>query len=358
MKNVGGFWISIGTRKNISGSQREIHQLIEVKLDYIKHIRMKNTILILLILFAFISQAQQTKETNMLHILKNENLEICIDLPLNNYQFSRFDWTGKITSVKFKGIPVSTQEKINGDEENVYGKGFYNEFGIEMPVGFNEIKEGEYFPKIGVGALKKEGETYGFSNTYEIQPANFKVSTESNKLIVECVSKDVNGYSYVLRKEIELLESSFVIHYQLRNTGEKTITTNEYTHNFLAIDKELMGSDYILKFPFDLKAELFDAALNPEGKVEFGEREISFNNTPEEQFFYGNLSGNRMVDAYWELINTKSKIGISETGSFKTNKINLWGWKHVVSPELFFDISLKAGKTTKWSRTYNVFEID
>lgn len=319
---------------------------------------MKKTILLLLICCEFISNAQQKKESKMGYILKNKNLEICIDMPLQNYQFSRFDWTGKITAVKFKGVPVSTQEKMNGNGVNIYGKGFYNEFGIEIPIGFDEIKEGEYFPKIGVGSLRKEGEAYGFSKAYEIQPANFNVIADINKLIVECESQIVNGYSYVLRKEIELLESSFVVRYHLRNTGVKTITTNEYTHNFLAINKELMGSDYSLKFPFDLKPELFEATINPEGKVEVDMKQITFKDTPEEQFFYGDLTGNKMVDAHWELINTKSKIGISETGSFKTNKINLWGWKHVISPELFFDINLKAGKTTEWSRTYKLFELD
>jgi len=46
----------------------------------------------------------------------------------------------------------------------------------------------------------------------------------------------------------------------------------------------------------------------------------------------------RHVAAFWELINTKNKIGISETGSFNTTRVNLWGWKHVISPELFYDI--------------------
>ena len=319
---------------------------------------MKKTIFLLLICYAFISNAQQKKDTNMAHILQNENLEICIDLPLENYQFSRFDWTGKIVAVKFKGIYVSTQEKIDGDKENIYGNGFYNEFGIEIPVGFDDIDEGERFPKIGVGSLTKEGETYAFSKAYEIKPANFNVIKDTNKLIVECESSMVNGYSYVLRKEIELLENSFVIRYDFKNTGVKTISTNEYCHNFIAINKELMGSDYILKFPFELKPDLFDATVNPEGKVLVRKDQITFNGTPEEQFFYGNLSANKEVAASWELINTKSKIGISETGSFTTNKINLWGWKHVISPELFFDINLKPNQETEWSRTYNVFEVE
>lgn len=294
----------------------------------------------------------------MLHILKNENLEICIDIPLENYQFSRFDWTGKITKVEYKGIPVCTQEKIDGDKENIHGKGFYNEFGIEMPVGFDEIKEGESFPKIGVGALQKEGKHYAFSQKYEIQPANFEISTDVNKITMECKSQIVNGYSYILKKEIELLKNGFVIRYQLNNNGVKTITTNEYCHNFLAINKELMGSDYILKFPFALQPEIFDAALNPEGKVLVDKEQITFNDTPEEQFFFGNLSGDKMVEANWELINTNSKIGIRESGNFKTSKINLWGWKHVISPELFFDINLKPNEKIEWSRTYDIYEID
>ena len=162
----------------------------------------------------------------------------------------------------------------------------------------------------------------------------------------------------MLKKEIEIFESGFIIKYKLKNTGENTICTDEYDHNFLAINKDLICSHYILKFPFKIKPALFGAAVNPEEKVEIGQNVITFNNTPDEQFFFSNLSGNEKVDASWELINTKSKIGISETASFKTTKVNLWGWKHVISPELFFNIKVNPGQTIEWSRTYNVFEVN
>ncbi len=311
-----------------------------------------------MICLSVVSLGQHQKNTNMTHVLKNENLEIHIDLPLGNYQLSRFDWTGKITAVKFKGVDVAGSERLDCEDENRFGKGFYNEFGIETPVGFDECVEGEWFPKIGVGLLKKEGNQYSFSKAYETQPADFKVKIETNKVFIECKSQSTNGYSYVLKKEIELLEDSFVIRYHLCNTGEKLIETNEYNHNFLAINKELIGNDYILKFPFQIKPELFGATVNPEEKVEVSQYEIRFNSTPEEQFFFSNLSGGECVDASWELINTKSKVGIRETGSFKTSQVNLWGWKHVVSPELFFDINVKPGQTIDWSRTYNLFEIN
>lgn len=294
----------------------------------------------------------------MTHILKNENLEIHIDLPLKNYNFSRFDWTGKIRTVKFKNIYVSGVEKLNNINDNIYGKGFYNEFGIDVPVGYDDIAEDEWFHKIGVGILKKKGEVYDFMRNYEMKPAEFNVKIESNKIIIDCKSHIINGYSYVLKKEIELFESSFMVNYKLDNIGEKIITTNEYNHNFLAINKSLISSDYILKFPFKIKPKLFGATVNSEEKVKIGQNEIVFNNTPNEQFFFSNLSGNENVDASWELINTKSKIGISETASFKTTKVNLWGWKHVISPELFFDINIKPDQVIEWSRTYNMFELN
>jgi hypothetical protein len=319
---------------------------------------MKKTALFLMIILPMVTFGQHEKDNSMAHILKNKNLEIHIDLPLKNYNLSRFDWTGKITAVKYKGIDVSTVERIDDVDDNNYGKGFYNEFGIETPIGFEEIKEGEWFPKIGVGALKKEGEEYSFSKTYEIAPADFKLVTDKNKLIIECKSQYVNGYSYVLKKEIELMGNSFVIKYHLSNKGDKIISTNEYCHNFLAINKELIGSQYILKFPFDIIPELFGATVNPEGMVVIGQNEITFKNTPNEQFFFSNLSGGESDTASWELINTKSKIGISETGSFTTNKVNLWGWKHVISPELFYEVKLKPGEKTEWSRTYHLFDIE
>jgi hypothetical protein len=323
------------------------------KLDIVKKIQ-----LFLFILLPLVTISQHKIDNTMTHILKNKNLEIHIDLPLENYNLPRFDWSGKITLVKYKGIYVTGVEKINAETENDYGKGLYNEFGIESALGYDQTKKGEWFHKVGVGLLRKEDDSYLFSKNYEIKPAEFKVTKGLNKIIIDCISETVNGYAYVLKKEIELIESSFIIKYKLENRGKKIISTNEYSHNFLAIDKDLIGSNYLLKFPFQIDPELFEERVNPEDKVAVLENKISFNKTPNEQFFFSNLSGNKEVDASWELINTKSRIGIREKGSFKTSKVNLWGCKHVVSPELFFEINLEPGCDVQWTRTYNFFQIN
>lgn len=293
----------------------------------------------------------------MAHILKNKNLEIQIDIPFENYNFSRFDWTGKIVEVKFHNIRLSSVERTDCQNENYFGKGFYNEFGIDTALGFEEAAIGDWFHKIGVGLLKKDEPQYLFSKTYEIKPAEFKVITETDRILISCKSDAINGYSYLLRKEIILHESSFAVKYYLQNTGEKDIVTNEYVHNFTAINNDLIGNNYILKFPFQLKPELFEETVNPELKVDIGPNEIKFNSAPKEQFFFSNLTGSEYVDAEWELINLDSKIGIRETGSFQTKKVNLWGWKHVISPELFFHIFIKPGQSTEWFRNYNVYKL-
>ncbi|WP_297694017.1 hypothetical protein [uncultured Eudoraea sp.] len=293
----------------------------------------------------------------MTHILKNKNLEIKIDLPLENYNFSRFDWTGKIADVKFQNIPLSTSERTDDQNEDSFGKGFYNEFGIDVALGFDETEIGGWFHKIGVGLLKKEDSQYLFSKNYEVKPAEFKINVESDRILIKCKSEVTNGYAYLLQKEIQLAESGFTLKYYLQNTGEKDISTDEYVHNFTSINKDLIGNNYVLEFPFQLKPELFDETVNPELKVAIGQNEIKFKGTPEEQFFFSNLSGNESVDASWQLINLESKIGISESGSFQTNKVNLWGWKHVICPELFYEIDIKSGQSVEWTRKYNIYKI-
>jgi hypothetical protein len=291
------------------------------------------------------------------HLLKNQNIEIEIDLPFENYQFSRFDWTGKITNVKFKQISLTNIENIDAADVNVLGKGFYNEFGIETPLGFDETKIGEKFHKIGVGLLKKIDNQYAFHKLYKIEPLDFQISTNNTGMIMNCIAPVVNGYAYELLKEIELCESGFAVKYFLKNTGEKIIQTDEYAHNFLSINKEFIDSDYSLNFPFQIEPELFGETINPESSVTIGKQNINFQNSPNKQFFFSNLSGGDKVDASWELKHLRTKIGIREFTNFQTKKVNLWGWKHVVCPELFFDINIAPGESQEWTRRYEVFEI-
>ena len=290
-------------------------------------------------------------------ILKNKNLEIHLDLPTDNYQFSRFDWTGKLIAVHYQGRLVSGQELASPTANTRSGQGFYNEFGITSPLGFEETRLGSWFHKIGVGLLRKEDDHYDFNKAYDLRPAAFTTFRAEESIRLQCRSAAFNGYAYLLEKKIQLLESGFRIDYRLENTGEKTIATNEYNHNFLAFDHAAIGSDYVLRFPFQIRPERFGETVNPEQRVVIGSQEVSFNGTPQQPFFFSNLTGGATVAAHWELLNTKQRIGVTETGSFKTKAVNVWGMGHVISPELFIDLLVAAGQATTWSRTYRFFEL-
>lgn len=294
----------------------------------------------------------------MPHTLKNKNLEIQIDLPFENYSLSRFDWTGKIVGLNFQNIQFAGIERTDVDNKNILGRGFYNEFGIDVALGFEEAAIGGWFHKIGVGLCKKDNSLYHFMKHYEVKPAEFQTILEENGLVITCKSDSVNGYAYLLKKKIELQESSFSISYFLENTGEKDIHTDEYVHNFLAVNQDLIGSNYVLNFPFQLKPTSFAETVNPELKVVVGDDSIKFNGSPEKEFFFSNLTGGEIVAAGWDLFHLATKIGIRETTSFESNKVNLWGWRHVISPELFFKIFLKQGEKVQWSRNFTLYRIE
>lgn len=289
--------------------------------------------------------------------LKNSQVSLTLDLPTENYVDTRFDWTGKISEVRFQDLQITSLEKAETTDKPSIGRGFYNEFGIDAPVGYDEVAKGDWFPKIGIGLLKKEDGPYDFFRKYELRPADFTVVEEKDVILVECRQEPHNGYSYRLQKRIQLLESGFEIHYRLKNDGEKAISTNEYCHNFLGFGGDPMGPGYTLTFPFALNSENFAQTVNPEGRIEIGEREIRFNGRPSQQFFFSDLSGGQKVEAQWTLENRVHGIGISETLNVRTDSINLWGWGHVVSPELFFPIDLAAGDTREWTRSYELFKL-
>ncbi|MFH6770208.1 hypothetical protein V8G56_15765 [Gaetbulibacter aquiaggeris] len=289
--------------------------------------------------------------------LKNSQIELLVDFPTENYQGPRFDHCGKIASLKYEGICLSGFETGNKDADQNTGKAFYNEFGIDLPLNFENTPVGDWFHKIGVGLLKKTNSPYYFKNIYEVKPLSFEAEYSTTKIVMECTSPLLMGYAYKLKKEIELIESGFKINYYLENIGNHEIITNEYVHNFLLFNNQSIGTDYQLNFPFEIKPELFIETVNPENKVIIGKDTIMFHAAPNRDFFFSNLSGNELVMAQWTLINKKLNLGMSETGDFKTNAINLWGVPHVICPELFLHISLKPKEFKEWSRTYSVFKL-
>ena len=290
-------------------------------------------------------------------LLGNSILRIEIDKPGQNYRGSRFDWTGKITQITFDNkYTFCTEETLDSNLVNIRGRGLYNEFGISQALGYNECKPGEKFSKVGVGLIKKDvEEPYDFFKSYKITP--FKSLYKSDKKYVIFISYPTpcNGYAVELTKNISIKNNILTIYYNLKNTGDKTVKTDEYCHNFLAINRRIINGEYKLRFPFSIEKEKIKELVDPDEVLQFNNNYISWKSEFKNQFFISSLDTGKKVNASWSLENTDLGVGIKETGNFVPEKINLWGNIHVISPEIFVKIDLPPGKSMSWVREYEVY---
>jgi hypothetical protein len=291
--------------------------------------------------------------------LKNELLKLEILEPGTPYTWPRFDWMGMISQVTYKNTHTfCTTETRNPWRIAKRGIGLSNEFGIEKAVGYADCKAGERFPKIGIGLLlKKPEKNYRFFKNYDLKPFPFSVTQDDDTLSFICKSLETRGYAAEYIKTIKLVKNKFTVRYELRNTGAKPISTNEYNHNFVSINKENIGPEYVLKFSFRLNPSAFTKITDPGKLFRIHEKQLAWNGTPKKEFFIRHMNPTPLEGGYWALEHTRHKVGIKETCVFPIGLINLWGKKHVTSPEIFFQFSLAPGEATSWQRVYEIYEV-
>ncbi len=294
----------------------------------------------------------------MTFILKNELLTLEILNPGTVYTWPRFDWMGLISQVTYKGRHTfCTTETRNPWRITKRGIGLSNEFGIERAVGYADCKTGERFPKIGVGLLlKKPEKNYRFFKNYNNHPFPFSTNRKNDSLSFKAEALETRGYAVEYTKTITLTKNRFMVDYTLKNTGAKVISTNEYNHNFISINNEYIGPEYVLKFPFQLTPAAFTVIIDPGALLRIRENRLAWKETPKKEFFIRRLNPGPLAGGFWAVEHTGHKVGIKETCDFPIDLINLWGKKHVVSPEIFYKFTVSPGETASWRRVYEVYE--
>ncbi len=280
-------------------------------------------------------------------VLSNERLSVEISYPGEKYNGSRFDWCGFITQVTLDGKHTFCVKESLEPGKGSGGCGLCGEFGIREPVGFDETLVGEYFPKIGVGLLKRpDMEPYDFFRKYEIKPVAFNVINDKTSVELSAVMPIHNGYGYIYKKSVSLCQNRLKITYLLENTGEKKISTTEYCHNFIGVDNNSIGSSYSLKLPCDIHPD------DVSGEIIIKDKEISWPDSFSGEFYSQFKDFDCGGSSTWELYDSKSEAGVKETNDFIPQKFALWGAKHVASPEAFVNINIEPGEKQTWSREY------
>lgn len=283
-------------------------------------------------------------------LLQNERLKVEIAYPGSAYKGSRFDWTGFITQITLDGRHTFCVPEQYEPGRGTGGSGLCNEFGLKDPVGYDDAKPGELFPKIGTGLLKRiSGDPYNFFIKYEVEPFPVFATADGLNACFKVEPLECRGYAVRMQKTVSIAGNRLAIGYKLMNAGGRPIETSEYCHNFMGIDGHLVGREYCLSFPKSIKIH------RTMGDFIHESDRILWPETPGTDFYGTIEAGFEDGPWKWQLVHLPSGTGVRETSHIKVSHCALWGSAHVVSPELFVAISLLPGETMEWTREYEFF---
>jgi hypothetical protein len=276
------------------------------------------------------------------------------------YRATRFDWSGSIASLEFKGhnyfgvwfpkYDPKLHDSITGPVEE-YRTG-------ESGLGYQDAKVGGNFIRIGVGVLRKpEEQRFGQFKTYEIvDPGKWTVHPKPDSVeYIQQLADPSTGYAYLYKKVVRLVKGKpqMTIEHSLKNNGKKPIETNVYNHNFFVIDGEPTGPDFSVKFPFDVKA-----AANMRGLADVNGKELFYNKElVQGQSAATELTGFSATPKDFDIRveNKKVGAGVRVTADQPLSRIYFWSIRTVLSPEPYINLKVDPGKEVHWKLTYDFY---
>lgn len=206
------------------------------------------------------------------HQITNGEITATVYLPdakSGFYKTTRFDWSGAVGSLKYKGhdyygiwwskITDIYDFGYEGPNKDVISADFTamvgpaEEFGA---LGYNDVPPGGLFVKPGVGVLKRDEANYNHSLPYAIANGG-KWDVKRSRDAVEfthTLNEPSINFGYVYTKIVRLTpgKPQMTISHVMKNTGTKPIATNVYNHNFTTIDKQTTGPDIEVTVPWQM----------------------------------------------------------------------------------------------------------
>ena len=287
------------------------------------------------------------------------------------YRSTRFDWSGAIYSLQYKGhdfygpwfdrIDPKVINWVFQGPDIVSGpcsalEGPVDEF--QTVLGWDDAKPGGTFIKIGVGVLRKTGTEYNRYFPYEVVDSG-KWSVEKHKdsiVFQQELSDPASGYGYVYRKIVRLVKGKpeMVIERSLKNTGKRQIQSNTYDHNFVVLDKQPPGPDFTFRVPFQIQS----SRQPKKEQAEIRGNEIVYKKTlsGEDQVavpiqgFSDNAKDNQIV-----IENKKVGAGVRVSGDRPLIRNILWSIRTVLADEPYIAIDIQPGSEFTWKNTFEYY---
>jgi hypothetical protein len=279
------------------------------------------------------------------------------------YRATRFDWSGVIASLHYKGHSYFGQwfERYDPKLHDAI-MGPVEEFltNRNSALGYDESKAGGTFVKIGVGVLRKPDEPrFRQFNTYEIvDPGKWTVRTKMDAVeFVQHVNDPSSGYAYVYRKTVRLAKNKpeLILEHSLKATGQKPIETDVYNHNFFVIDDQPSGPDITVTFPFEVRATN-DLKNLAEAR---GSQFRYLQELGKGQYVYTELTGfgEGAKDYDIKVENRKTGAGVRVVGDRPLSHLVFWSPRTTLSPEPYINMRIEPGREFNWRISYEFYTL-
>lgn len=292
------------------------------------------------------------------------------------YRATRFDWSGVIASLQYKGheyygpwfdrvdptihdfgyvgaeVVAAPCTAISGPAEEFQTNG--------SALGWDETKAGGTFIKIGVGVLRKDAEQYDFVKLYEVvDPGKWTVTKSHDSVeFTQELTDPATGYGYLYRKTVRLTAGRpvMVLDHVLRNTGRRAIQSTVYNHNFLVLDRQPPGPDFSIKLPFQIRSS------HPPDKAlaEIRGNHIVYVKTLENKDLvetpllgFGDTPGDNDI----QIDNRKVGAGMRIRGDRPLSFANLWSIRRVLALEPFIAMTINPGSEFSWRISYEYYTL-
>lgn len=300
-------------------------------------------------------------------LLSNGDVDALVFLPDTTqgyYRSTRFDWSGVIGCLSYKGhtywgewfsnYDPSLHDSITGPVEEFRSQ--------DGGLGYAEAKPGELFVKVGVGTLRKiDDSPYKFVTPYPIvDTGKWTVKTGKRSVRFQQRLQSPTGVAYIYTKTLQLDKQGAVIalEHQLKNIGSKPIQTDVYDHDFFMLDGKPTGPGMTVRFPFTPKINAspdtnFDPAL---AKVE-GNEIVYLKELQPHQTVAGYISGysDKASDYDITVEDKTTGVGVQQTSDSPIAKFYLWSIHTTISPEAYIHLDVDPGKTQSWTIRYRFF---
>lgn len=275
------------------------------------------------------------------------------------YRGSRFDWSGNIYNLTYKGhsffgkwfprYDPRLHDAIMGPVEAF------------APVGFESATPGEPFLKVGIGILQRtDTAAYSIVPPYPILNGGvWKSKAKKNEATFNHILKDSN-YAYDYTKTITLIKGKprLQISHILINKGKLPISTDVYDHNFFMFDSMTTGPDHLVTLQYSIVTdkEPNDTLSSITGNQLTFTREFK----KGQHVYFSNLAGfsQQASDYDIRVENKATATGVRITCDRPLLKLAFWAASTTACPEPFIKIDVQPGSSFSWTLNYDFYLLE